>query len=1583
MSIVLVTALLIAAAFPGGVAKANGPDAFDQMRVKWFEYLTGVGSSAYTADPDIDFLLQKAEIGQNHWDRMDTSANRTYLWSDLTNASNPAQITVAYQRIKEMALVYRLPSSSAYGDTDLRDDILGALAWMYDNRYNEGKYATVPKDSNWWHWEIGAPIQLNDALVLMYDELTATELDRYLKPVDAFSPDPSRNLFGQLTATGANLVWKCQVVGLRAVLLKNDAKLTMVPVKLKPVFDYVTSNDGFYEDGSFVQHLAFAYTGGYGTELLHELSNLMVWLSGSSYAPQYPEADRLYQWIYDSYEPVIYNGAIMDMTRGRNISRNSQQDHTTGHTTIGAIVRLAQLAEPQDAARLRAMVKYWIAADTEFNFYRSTSLSTAIWAKQIADDPSVVSRGPLVQTKVFAGMDQAVHLRPDFGFGLSMSSHRIGNYESINGENLKGWYTAAGMTYLYNDDLRQYTDYWATVDKYRLPGTTVDTMERPDSDGYAYRSPNTWTGGTTLGDQYAAAGMDYKGYGSSLKAKKSWFMFEDEIVALGSGITSSDDRMIETTIENRMLNKRTSADGIDLASPPATPIGSEPLRHKVYAVSNSSNNGNLPENTYDNNLGSCWCSEGPGQWIQFDLGKVQPIGYVAINFMLQNIRYNLFDLLVSEDGVTWDTVYSGTSNQTPSQVDPSELQVFSFAPTTGRYVKFVGQGNSTGGWNSLTEVQIYAPRTAGPQVIPPSVSPWPIAAVAGDSGGSLTDYRIDTHWQTETIGGSVTVDLGSVRALGYAGIAFGDGRDETYTFELEASGDGTAWTTVYTGTSAPTSEVTAYPLTSSVDARYVRLTMNGNTQDDIGRVAELQLYAPHALGPVLSPLHRSELLLGDEQLTVDGTAMPSELGWDAQLADVSYVHLEGTGGYYFPEATDLHALRSVSTGKWSDVDASGPATELSKNYVTLVQEHGVSPLHDKYAYVLLPGKTAAQTAAYAASPETEILVNNILVQAVEHTRLGLIGANFWQPATFGYVTASQPSSMMLKDDAGELKLSISDPTQLQDELVFEVFKQGVSVLEKDASVEIIQLAPTIQFTVDTTAHNGRPHTLKLAYNPSAQVQLPTPTPEPPAEPEAIGNIVTDPLDDFTYMYKRSANLYFDRNDPAPFEGDTSRLARTNTQPGYVIYEAQPNKDLGYFKATAWTWKGETTADMKFYVSKDDQTYEPYTPTKEALMGRPDYWNRIEYSGILPADTRYLKIEFTHSGPNHWNPALGEVELHAEAPAPPEPLVTELDELNDFSKVFERSPNLSFDIANTGVFDGDASRLMRTQLQEEYIIYKAQPGRELSEFSAVVWAWPNEEVADTAFYVSADNIVYEPFVPDKTMTQASGQWKRYVYSGELPEGMQYLKIQYKHLDTTYGWHPQIGEVELTHRLIDPDEPPPIISVLDPLVDFTYMHARSANLSFDNANAHAFGGDTSRLMRTQLQEEYIIYKAQSGRELSALSAVVWAWPNETATENAFYVSEDGVVYEPFVPNKTMTQASGQWKKFVYSGPLPTGTQYLKIQFKHINTTYGWHPQIGQVQLSHQLIEEPATPQTVTVLDSFDNAASAGTRRSARSS
>lgn len=548
--------MLLAVIFAGS-AQA---DEYDALRLKWKD--TIVGSGYDSADTDVASRLASiASSASNYWSSMNKAPARTNLWSDAASTTVSADITTCYSRLRAMALAYATTNCSLQGNASLLADISGGLDWMYTNRYNPTKAIY----DNWWDFEIGSPIQLTDIAVLLYDQLTASQLTNNMNTVEKFTPSATTPAAGGTTGTftGANRMWKIRAVAVRGCVVKNSAKLAAARDAFSALFVYSTTGDGFYSDGSFIQHTYLAYTAGYGNSLLGTIVPVMSWLSGSTWAVTDPAQTNMYQWVYDSFEPIIYRGAAWDLVRGREISRSSASPQGTGHSILDSIMQMAQFAPAADAARMKSMVKYWAQADTVRNFVSNRPLPTLPMAKQLMANASVTPRGELIGHFTFAEMDRIIHLGLGYGFGLSLCSSRTENFESINGENLKGWFTGDGMTILYNSDLNQFGDaYWPTIDAYRLPGVTADTTVvrtppvphsiGPQATGQGTLSPHNWVGGATLGN-YGAAGMQLKGWNVTLTAKKSWFMFDDEIVCLGAGITSADNRPIETTVENRKL----------------------------------------------------------------------------------------------------------------------------------------------------------------------------------------------------------------------------------------------------------------------------------------------------------------------------------------------------------------------------------------------------------------------------------------------------------------------------------------------------------------------------------------------------------------------------------------------------------------------------------------------------------------------------------------------------------------------------------------------------------------------------------------------------------------------------------------------------------------------------------------------------------------------------------------------------------------------------------------------------------------------------------------------------------------------
>lgn len=517
-------------------------DEFDDLRLKWRNLIT-LGTNVQPANPlYASWVAEVSAAAQREWSKLNTSPGRTYLWQDLqTPGPSSSDVTSSYERLRRMTLGWAVRGSTLESNLALRTDIINALDWLYTNAYNE---ATSPYD-NFFDWEIGAPLNLVDVTVLLYDHLSAGQITRYMNTVNTFTPAPS--------LTGANLVWQCVVVGVRGAVVKDGPKISSARLALSDVFPYVNGGDGFYADGSFVFHSYFAYNGGYGSELLGTLAPFLEWLHGSSYAVTDPAQTNVLRWVYDSFEPFLHRGALMQMVSGRYYTRDGD-DHQDGHEVLGSVLRLARFAPAPDAESFRRLVKREILSDTRRDFIASNPPPYDVWALEVLTDTNLLPAASRVGHFQFPRMDVVVHRRPNWSMGVAMSSRRIGNYEFTRGENLRGWYLGDGATWLYNDDLGQFADgYWPAVDPYRIPGTTVDTQVRTNGSGSSYRSPRDWVGGASLLGLYGAVGMHTRAWNSTLTARKSWFMFDDEVVCLGADIESTDGRPIETIVDNRRL----------------------------------------------------------------------------------------------------------------------------------------------------------------------------------------------------------------------------------------------------------------------------------------------------------------------------------------------------------------------------------------------------------------------------------------------------------------------------------------------------------------------------------------------------------------------------------------------------------------------------------------------------------------------------------------------------------------------------------------------------------------------------------------------------------------------------------------------------------------------------------------------------------------------------------------------------------------------------------------------------------------------------------------------------------------------
>ncbi len=118
-------------------------------------------------------------------------------------------------------------------------------------------------------------------------------------------------------------------------------------------------------------------------------------------------------------------------------------------------------------------------------------------------------------------------------------------------------------------------------------------------------------------------------------------------------------------------------------------------------ITSSSHDGNGPDRLFDNDLNTRWSSNGVGEWAMYDYGSVQTFDAVRLAFHNGEQRQSMFDIQVSTDGVEWQTVLEGAASS--GRVKGYER--FAIDPIDARYVRYMGQGNSSSSWNSVTEFQ--------------------------------------------------------------------------------------------------------------------------------------------------------------------------------------------------------------------------------------------------------------------------------------------------------------------------------------------------------------------------------------------------------------------------------------------------------------------------------------------------------------------------------------------------------------------------------------------------------------------------------------------------------------------------------------------------------------------------------------------------------------------------------------------------------------------------------------------------------------------------------------------------------------
>ena len=535
---------------------------------KWQEFLIGLPNSdsqIKMTDEEIKKVVSFNEKNADgYYSDINLSKDRKSIFKSFENMKSGVDVLKQYDGLVKIVKAYSTPGTKYYKKEEIKTQVIDALDWLYDNAYHEN----LPELGNWWQWEIGIPKKLNEILAIMYDEVPKDKKIKYLKASQYFQPYAKWSAFSpsasyssaphKRISTGGNRIDTSLICFIRGVLMEDRTQILDGLNSVAEVGKIVTEKDGFYKDGSFVQHDNVAYNGTYATVLFDGLGMILELIDGTEFKIESPEINNIYDSILKGYSYLMINGGVNDSVSGRSISRDNSSEIERGRDLVSSITLLSSKAPKEYRNDLYSMIKK-IVLDN--NFYSVIKKESKPKIKNILENIMAdenIKPLKVEGTKIFGAMDRAVYTNSKEGkVVLSMHSNRIANYETMNEENLKGWYTGDGMTYIYGKDSSSFVEFWPTADMYHLSGVTNSINKMENKAGERREkptvSPKKFVGGVETGD-VAFVGMDFISWNNKTTAKKSWLMIDGAILALGSNITSTDGE-IHTTIDNRILKK--------------------------------------------------------------------------------------------------------------------------------------------------------------------------------------------------------------------------------------------------------------------------------------------------------------------------------------------------------------------------------------------------------------------------------------------------------------------------------------------------------------------------------------------------------------------------------------------------------------------------------------------------------------------------------------------------------------------------------------------------------------------------------------------------------------------------------------------------------------------------------------------------------------------------------------------------------------------------------------------------------------------------------------------------------------------
>ena len=503
------------------------------------EYLAGTG---FTPPDVVTFLNQKV--------RQILIEDDNIIFENYEKVQNIEKVKKFYKNTFILAKAYMSNGTEYYSDMDILKLIEERLKYGNEYFYNKesGNYGDI------YGTEIEIPLMITDILILTENKIKEKVLKPVLETLEYFQPDPRYSAhhsseFG--FSKGADLAEAIKVFFLKGIISEDEEKIILALNTLSDVWEYKddsfsTDRDGFYRDGSFISRSA-ADAGNEGEKIIHNAAEIFYLVKGTKYEKYIKGLTNFYEIIFKSFEPFFFNGSFSDVAVSRKFS-----SYETGHRILNSML-LAGLSAPKEyQEKIWKTVKREIEKNKFYKYFENEKspffrskmnelLSRDLETEEYKD-----------QVIVFNNMDRVIKRNKNYSVGISMHSSKTGNYENVNGDNRKNWFTGDGAYFLYDEDYEQYENYWENIDPYYIPGTTEIKMDMENVDAernFRTKFTERNMAGALKWHYYGAAGMDFVNWNEKLTSRKSWFFVSWGVIFAESNITGEGE--VYTTILNR------------------------------------------------------------------------------------------------------------------------------------------------------------------------------------------------------------------------------------------------------------------------------------------------------------------------------------------------------------------------------------------------------------------------------------------------------------------------------------------------------------------------------------------------------------------------------------------------------------------------------------------------------------------------------------------------------------------------------------------------------------------------------------------------------------------------------------------------------------------------------------------------------------------------------------------------------------------------------------------------------------------------------------------------------------------------